>query len=450
MSKNKTNFCGFSLLISITFILLISKIKCILEIPIQTFNFHNPLKSESISIDKNNLLVGKIKIGSANQEFNLILDTTSWLSWVPLEGSKDQYPIQNHYNPEQSTTSKKTDKAFQLDHSGYYCEGEYYEDELQFIDNKKFNFKFGVANETKFNPEEADGILGLAYDFNEEKLSFINSLKISGITDSLSFSILLNDDKTINGIKGTMYIGKHEDFSKNETVSCPLKFDKSKKYWAYNLKSFGLYNSVNEINSNKTYQVIFDTASNVIVLPLKYFQDINKNLSLYECKYVTFGEFENPIYKLACTNKEKLPNFKLKLNGQNFLLTKDYIFYEKENVYYSKIIFNGENGIIGTPFFSIFHTMFDKEKKMLRFYPKSPEYIERGDIEEKEEPEKDKIEPEEGGFKMVYLVYIFIPLVIIIIVILVVICAKIHRNKKGENLMNDLEQNDEENAILNN
>ena len=87
---------------------------------------------------------------------------------------------------------------------------------------------------------------------------------------------------------------------------------------------------------------------------------------------------------------------------------------------------------------------------MLRFYPKSPEYIERGDIEEKEEPEKDKIEPEEGVFKMVYLVYIFIPLVIIIIVILVVICAKIHRNKKGENLMNDLEQNDEENAILNN
>ena len=64
------------------------------------------------------------------------------------------------------------------------------------------------------------------------------------------------------------------------------------------------------------------------------------------------------------------------------LLPKEYFFYKIEKIYYSRIIFNGQNCIIGTPFFYLFHTMFDKEERMLRFYPKNLEHIEKR--EEKE------------------------------------------------------------------
>ena len=152
-----------------------------------------------------------------------------------------------------------------------------------------------------------------------------------------------------------MYIGKHEDFLKKETVSCPLIFDKYKNYWVYNIESFGLNNSKTEIKSDKIFEAIFDTASNVIVLPIQYFIDIRNDLQSYECQYVIYGDLSDTTYRIACMKEENLPNFKLKLSGITFILPKDYMFYKIEEIYYSRIIFNGQNCIIGTPFFSLYH-----------------------------------------------------------------------------------------------
>ena len=113
-------------------------------------------------------------------------------------------------------------------------------------------------------------MIGLAYDFEDDTCSFLKALKESGVTDSLSFSISIDENKSTKEIKGKMYIGKHENFTKKETVSVPLIFDQYKNYWVYNIESFGLNNSQTETKSDKTFQVIFDTASNVIVLPLQY------------------------------------------------------------------------------------------------------------------------------------------------------------------------------------
>ena len=114
-----------------------------------------------------------------------------------------------------------------------------------------------------------------------------------------------------------MYLGKHEDFSKKETISCPLKFDKYKDYWSYNIKSFILNNTLNEIKSEKTFQFIFDTASNSIVLPEEYFNDIKNNLAIFGCKYVTSGNIGALTYNLACEDETKLPNIK-RFNKSNF------------------------------------------------------------------------------------------------------------------------------------
>lgn len=442
MANHNQNFFGLNILI---LVFLISLSNNIIEIPIQSIEKSLSSKQETILVD-NFLLIGKVKIGSNNQEFNLVLDTTSSITWVALNGSNDSFTINNHYNPNESKTSKKTDKQFEIEKFGYFSKGYYYDDEIQFMDNKKLNFKFGSASETKLDAKNIDGMIGLAYNYEEEQLSFLNSLKNSGITDTLSFSISIDGNESKLEINGTMYLGKHEDFSKKETISCPLKFDKYKDYWSYNIKSFILNNTLNEIKSEKTFQFIFDTASNSIVLPEEYFNDIKNNLAIFGCKYVTSGNIGALTYNLACEDETKLPNIKLKINGQMFIIPKEFAFYQHFGISYSKIIFQGENAIIGTPFFILFHTLFDKEKKMLRFYPKQSEWIERGQIEE-EDPESDS---ENKGFNINYLFYI-IPSIIIVIIIIIIVIVFV-RKKKGNNKDNfefGLEQNDEENALVN-
>lgn len=190
-----------------------------MEIPIHSVNKKNirklSAKEEQITFDRNKLITGKIKIGLSNQEFNLLLDTTSGITWVPLERSNDDSKINNHYNPTKSTTSKTENKQNEINNSGYYSKGNYYQDEIQFGNNTKFSLFFGAAKETKFNVENIDGIIGLSYNNENENISFMNSLKKAGIIDSLSFSISIEDNPNKIESNGKIYLGKHEDFSKS-------------------------------------------------------------------------------------------------------------------------------------------------------------------------------------------------------------------------------------------
>ena len=433
MKSFQKQFSNNFFLLIIVFIYNISLLKCLLEIPITFFNLENnqniSMANETIYIDKNRLLYVKVKIGSTNQEFNLMLDTTSSKSWVTLEGSHDKYPINNHYNPDKSTTHKKLDIPFEINNAGYYCKGNYYEDEIEFIKGKKFKFTFGVASETKFDVEGIDGIIGLAYNINDENLSFLSAIKNSGITNGLSFSILL-DEKTS---KNVIYIGKHEDLFKNETISYSLLFDKNKNYWANNIESFALNNSDKEVKLELKFEAIFDLAANVIVLPAQYFAKIKNNLTDYNCRFVIYGDSNDQTFKLACIDKDKLPNFEIKINGTTFVLPNENMFYKIEEIYYSKILFNGQKCIIGTPFFSLYHTMFGTEEK-----------------EDKKENTDPK--PDESGFKTIYLLYILLPagVVIIGIIVLIVIFRKKKKNKENIDLGDDDErlELDEEGAHL--
>ena len=394
---------------------------------------------EPIIVDKNRLLVAKVKIGTPSKEFKLLLDSTSNMTWLASKGSNDEFPINNHYEPDLSTTDEKINKQFQIN-AGYYCKGNFWKDSFEFIENKKFPLVFGAADETKFNVEDIDGMIGLAYDFEDDTCSFLKALKESGVTDSLSFSISIDENKSTKEPKGIMYIGKHEDFSKKETVSVPLIFNQYKNYWVYNIESFGLNNTYTETKSEKTFQAIFDTASNVIVLPLQYFSEISNSLGSYGCQFAIYGDLSDQTYKIACKNEQILPNFKLKLNGNTFILPKEYFFYKIEEIYYSRIIFNGQNCIIGTPFFYLFHTMFDKEERMLRFYPKNLEhieYFEKGEEEKGGQEEGDggnggtegnggnsgdnDKESDEDGFKSIYLIHILLPIGIVFVAIFILL-----------------------------
>ena len=327
-------------------------------------------------LNENILFLANVKIGSNEQSFNLVLDTGSYILWVPIKGSDDKHRISHHYNPDKSTTSIELDESFEEEYGTGYCSGNYYSDIFKYINKTDFLIKFGAAEETDFNVEDSDGIIGLAHYYEDESLSFIHMLKKYKITDSLSFSFKFEKDLSI-GMSGKLIIGKHEDFSSDKVATCPLlKLDGNANiFWACEMSSFGMENSKYQDDYQKNYQVIFDTGTNIIMLPKSYYFNMERKFRQSGCEAI---EIDDSI-QIFCSYKNRL-DFKLTINGYIFTIPKDLIFYEAyNNYYYSRLVFSDDMYIIGNPFFLIFHTLFDKENEKLYFYPENHKFLENDD-----------------------------------------------------------------------
>ena len=330
------------------------------------------LNEEGNAFIANNLLfVGKVKIGSNRQEFNLVLDTGSYITWVAAQGSQDSVSIARHFNPSASNTCQKTKVAFQQAYGTGQVSGIYHYDNFYYINDREFKLGFGLATKTYFPIGVADGIIGLGHSYyNMNDISFIHMLQQAGITNSKSFSLKFGNN--INpGASGKLILGKHDDFSNGNLPSCPLRNinDQNQIYWACQLNGVGLKTSQNEIRSQKTYYVIFDTGTNAITLPMDYFNELEGNLPKINCMSVT-NEKQDSFY-VVCPSGKELPNFIFEFNGNRLILPSYNIFYRQGQFYYSRVIFTKSSQlfIIGSPFFFIYHTLFDKESERLVFYP---------------------------------------------------------------------------------
>ena len=199
-------------------------------------------------------------------------------------------------------------------------------------------------------------------------------LNRGGITNSTLFSLKFGNDTNI-GINRTLYIGKHEDFSKNNVATCPIVNSRDNAYyWGCEVISFGMKNSKNEIKTNKKFNFRFDTGANVILLPLEFKNDLQNNIQKLNCLFVDTQD--QSAFQLVCENLTNVPDLIFGVNGYNLILPKHYSFYQDNQNFYSYFLFTKKKlYIIGTPFFFAFHTLFDKESERLHFYPENNEYL---------------------------------------------------------------------------
>lgn len=383
------------------YILLISTsfISSIIEIPLYPIKVKGIPKYENISISEpydpnndnngisfieegntfmnaNKLFLAKIKIGSQGQEFNLILDTGSSILWVGRNTCGGEHTLIHKFNPSTSSTARNTGQYFDMKYGSGACNGLYYNDYIEYIPKRRFNMYFGVADTANFKVENCDGIIGLSKDYADERLSFIHMLREHGNTDSLVFSVKFESKEFEPYVQGIMYIGEHSDFSKKEAVSVPMVFQANKIFWACELSSFGLKNNDYYSHSDYETNLIFDTGTNVIILPLKYYQDVLKDLTKFGCGSL----LSNNGYQIFCGSNDTLPDFVFKFDRHNFTIPGKYAFYlSSSGVYISSAIFQ-ESGtfIIGTPFFFVFHTLFDSYNDELKFYPLKNGVIQSG------------------------------------------------------------------------
>ena len=357
--------------------------KFIKKTPPKLINFSSDSGEMKIIIHL--LFVIDIELGSSKQIFNLLLDTGSSTTWVSKTGSNDLYPITHHYDPSLSYSSKDISETFEIFYGSGYVKGTYFSDKIVYLYNKEFTMDFGVALKTNFNVNGADGILGLARIYEDNDKSFIHTICKEHITKSKLFSVKLGLNST-NEKFGKFYIGKHDDFEKDSVVSCELKNDNyyERNYWACDVFSFSI--NIKEINktyiSEKKISVIFVTGTNAIFLSYSYLKDLKNNLENINCFTKEYTTLYQPIrYQLVC--REYIPDFELNIGGHTFILPSKYFFYYDGEYAFSNIYFQDSNDIedvfiIGSPFFVLFHVLFDGHSKELFFYPEIEGLIIKG------------------------------------------------------------------------
>ena len=326
---------------------------------------------------ENNLFVYEIKIGSDEQIFNVILDTGSSILWIPGIGSEDkEIQISHHYNPNTSLTSKKTNCGYKIRYGSGYSLGDYYIDQIKLFNSTNINFSFymnfGVANKTKFNVPGADGVIGMGRESAFLNYSPLHCLKNCNYIENEGFSIKYNNELK-NAI---LFFGdEHNDFKNNTIGFCPLisKNRKEKNFWSCELFSFGITNNIINTSINLNMSVIFDTGTNAIVLPRYILYFLKDQLIKIDC---SINNLSLEISYIICYNKSNLPNiffeigdYYLTISSKSFiynetLLNNNTIIYIL-NIYFEE---GNEMGIIGLPFFYEFHTRFDLDKNMMKFF----------------------------------------------------------------------------------
>ena len=448
-----------------------SFIFCIIEIPlhpivvrgdfkrdnITTMNQKNSYNEDLISfydtgnaeINKELIFTAQFKLNSQPHPFNLLLDTGSYAMWVAQKDHNGTSNITNFYDPSISPTCRKTDEKYFMLYGSGLVVGLYYYDQMEYIASKTSQLKFGVGTTVYFTVPGCDGIMGLGRQYENEEESFIDSLKKSKITDTRAFSLKFEGQFT-GGVKGSMFIGIHDDFNKKETKSSPL-VNGTKTSWKCNITSFGLKNTKTKVRSNEMEaSFTFDTGTNVIYVPKEYFDDIKEHLEKFDCEIV----YEKDRERYKCKKDGNYPDIQFKINGYIFTIPKEDAHFEKDEdkgYLYSKAIFNNnyKSYIMGSAFFFNFHTLFDMDGKELKFYPMKkgilePDSPDSSNSSDTSNTSDSPVQTPSKKLSTVAIVFIVVGCVAFVVAVVLIVYFVIIKRRKDKENVNEPGDNSEQ------
>ena len=179
--------------------------------------------------------------------------------------------------------------------------------------------------------------------------------------------------------------------------------------------------------------IIFDTGTNAIILPTKYLIDIQNDLISFNCYII---EVQNS-YQIACNANSNLPDLRFEFNGHTLIFPRKYAFYytsKNNNYVYSMTVFTDLTDssffIMGSPFFFLFHTLFDEENKKLKFYPLHDSII-----------EKDLNENSNNIFLIILIIALIFIIIISVVVVISLIVYFFVKKRKEKNIENVIKEN---------
>ncbi|XP_023012739.2 lysosomal aspartic protease [Leptinotarsa decemlineata] len=305
---------------------------------------------------------GPITIGTPGQNFNVIFDTGSSISWVPSEKcDKDHAPcaIRNRYDSKKSSTYKpngqKIDLAFQsysnlsgilstdtVEVAGVAVRGQSFVEAIQ-----QTGIEFLIGN--------FDGVLGMGRDTisaNKER-PFVYNLMDQKLLSQPVFSFYLRN--RFDKIGGELILGGSDpQYYEGDFTYFPVT---GKEYWQ--IKMDGV-NIASEKLCNGGCQAVFDTASRFIAGPRAEIEKLQEVIGA--------GLFIDE-YLLDCDKIPSLPDISFVLGGKNFTFSPSEYMLQSTSKYIVQcssgfiamddVPPNGPSWILGDVFLKKYYTEFD-------------------------------------------------------------------------------------------
>ena len=336
------------------------------------------LKSESISLEfreKNNFFTVPIVIGSKNEQFEVQIDTTTSVTWVP---SINTTYANNKFNPKMSKTCKMSNLTFELDDEDGNVKGLAFYDSLSV--GPYILDKFGLVLIDSFQQNFKDynqGKLGLGYrhehgiDFN-----WIGSLKKNGLIKKEIFSILPNEQKLVIGNIPEEYEG--QKYTKCGLVDVNDLDDVYRSGWVCEMTHiyFGVdtEDKTLEMALQVDARVIFDSAYNYISMPKRHLDKFKINFmeEFYQDSCIEIKENGDIYYICDADEKIEKGAMAFVIGGYGYVIPWNKLFKKiLEDKYEMLIRFRKENDDIftfGYPFVSQFTVVYNAEDKEIGFY----------------------------------------------------------------------------------
>jgi hypothetical protein len=215
-----------------------------------------------------------LEIGNPSQSFDVIVDTGSFILWVP---SKDCNPCtfaHKKFDSTNSSTLEKTTKKIAINYLEGSISGIAAHDQVMMSESlslSNFNFLISDIVEAQLS---LDGIIGMSrvYRKYSNDFSLIHYLYENGLISHKIFSQKITD----NG-EAKFYVGELPEEIQNDMnnySTCKTTDDSGvDTYWACNLKAVFIGDESNRHQvSTDHVPAIFDTGSNVIVAPANLFE----------------------------------------------------------------------------------------------------------------------------------------------------------------------------------
>ena len=334
----------------------------------------------------NNLFLLEISIGTPAQKFNILLDTGS-LNLV-IGDINSNVPFANKFNKSQSSTFTSNGIPFSQAYVSGTMSGIYGEDQVGIGDIKSVNLTFGLIQKSAFATDygdlKFDGIMGFGNTYNLNGIgpdqSIIQQMAKNKVIGNEVFSIHYLSSFSTNP-ESTLYVGDyHDNFTSAQpfhTGFCNCVQDILKvHYWSCSLK-YILFGDIanNEFQSKKIPlkgNLIFDSGSNACIMPISAFSTFFEEYKQQKCiELVDYTE-----KYILCPSLSSLKDISFVVNGYALKIKKEVIFLPVKDIelgysgYLLQIIFSStfSDFLLGTQFFSDYHTLFDREKQQIHFY----------------------------------------------------------------------------------
>ncbi|OWK17241.1 PAG2 [Cervus elaphus hippelaphus] len=306
---------------------------------------------------------GNITIGTPPQEFRVIFDTGSSVTWVAsVYCHSPSCSAMIRFNPEASSTFYPSNQSISLPYGLAWMKGVLGYDTVRIGNLVIMNQTFGLAKEYErlMVSKPVDGILGLGFPkLAKGTIPILDNLKKQGVTSEPVFAFYLTTQKESGSV--VMFGGVDHSYHKGELNWVPVS---KPGFWQIAMDRISINGTV--VACSWGCQALVDTGTTMLMGPSDAVTKIDRFLQ----------PKPSEDSKIPCNLTSTLPPIIFTINGIDYPVpAQAYMEKASEHVCFTHILGNpegikgSETWVLGDIFLRLYFSVFDWKNNRIGLAP---------------------------------------------------------------------------------